>query len=156
MALNFSLGLNCFGLYILLPLISMGCLMFCVKSSGLSFLNSCHSVTMMQQSASFRQSMGEEAYVILFLRMDLVLGMASGEVINLGSGVETRVIDLAKIIVKLTGSKSGIEFHPLPVDDPRRRCPDTSKAEKLLRWKPKIGLEQGLSRTITWFQRKNA
>jgi len=41
----------------------------------------------------------------------------------------------------------------LPQDDPRRRCPNISKAEKILRWRPKIGLEQGLVRTITWFQR---
>jgi len=80
---------------------------------------------------------------------------ASGGVINLGSGVETRIIDLAKIILKLTGSKSGIRFHPLPMDDPKRRCPDIGRAEKLLGWKPKISLEQGLPRTITWFQRKN-
>ena len=77
---------------------------------------------------------------------------ASGEVINLGSRVETRIIDLAKIIVKLTGSKSEIEFHPLPVDDPKRRCPDIGKAEKLLRWMPKISLERGLAKTITWFR----
>jgi len=81
---------------------------------------------------------------------------ASGEVINLGNGVETRIIDLARIILELAGSNSGFEFHPLPVDDPRRRCPDTSKAEKLLGWKPKISLRQGLMRTMAWFQRKNA
>jgi len=96
--------------------------------------------------------------------MDMVEGIlmatclpeASGEVINLGSDVETRITDLAKIILKLTGSKSGIEFHPLPVDDPKRRCPDIGKAEKILGWKPKISLQQGLARAITWFQRKNA
>ena len=96
--------------------------------------------------------------------MDLVWGVltaawlpkASGEVINLGSGIETRIIDLVKIILKLTRSKSGIEFHPLPVDDPRRRCPDISKAKKILGWMPKISLEQGLERTITWFRRKRA
>jgi len=78
MAVNLSFPLNCFELYILLPLIRMCFLMFCVKSSGFSFLNSCHSVTMMQQSASFKQSRGEDAYLILFLRMDLALGMAAG------------------------------------------------------------------------------
>jgi len=91
--------------------------------------------------------------------MDMVEGIlratclpeASGEVINIGGGVETRIIDLAKIILKLTGSKSGIEFHPLPVDDPGRRCPDISKAEKLLGWEPKISLREGLKRTIAWF-----
>ena len=86
---------------------------------------------------------------------DTCLPEASGEVINLGSGIETRIIDLAKIILKLTRSKSGIELHPLPVDDPRRRCPDITKAEKMLGWKPKISLEQGLTRTIAWFKRKS-
>ena len=140
----------------------MGCFMFCVKSSGTSFLNSSNSVTMMQQSASFKQSMEEDAYLIFSLRRDLVVGAltavwlpkASGEVINLGSGIETRIIDLAKIILKLTGSKSGIEFHSLPVDDPRRRYLDISKAEKMLGWMPKISLDQGLERTITWFRGK--
>lgn len=83
------------------------------------------------------------------------LPQALGEVINLGSSVETRIIDLAKIIRKLAESDSKIEFRPLPINDPRRRCPDVSKAEKLLEWKPKIGLEQGLMRTIIWFQRKS-
>jgi len=49
-----------------------------MKSCGVNFLSSSHSVTMMQQSASFKQSMGEEAYVILLLMMDLALGMAAG------------------------------------------------------------------------------
>jgi len=84
------------------------------------------------------------------------LSEASGEVINVGSGVETQIIDLAKIILELTESKSEIEFHPLPMDDPVRRCPNVGKAEKLLGWKSKISLQQGLTRTITWFQRKNA
>jgi len=52
--------------------------MFLVKSSGLSFLNSCHSVTMMQQSAFFRHSIAEEAYLILSPKMDLALEIATG------------------------------------------------------------------------------
>lgn len=79
---------------------------------------------------------------------------ASGEVVNLGSGVETRIVDLARMILELTGSGSEIEFYPLPVDDPRRRRPDVSKARKLLGWEPKTGLKQGLVRTIRWFRRR--
>jgi len=79
---------------------------------------------------------------------------ASGEVINLGSGIETRIIDLAKIILKFTGSKSKIEFQPSPVDDPRRRCPDITRAQKILGWKPKISLEEGLVKAIRWFQKR--
>jgi UDP-glucuronate decarboxylase len=77
---------------------------------------------------------------------------ASGEVINLGSQSETRIIDLARTVLDLTDSRSEIEFHPLPIDDPRRRCPDVSKARRLLGWAPEISLRQGLLRTIMWFQ----
>ena len=77
---------------------------------------------------------------------------ASGEVLNLGSGVETQIIDLAKMILELTGSASEIEFHPLPIDDPRRRRPDISKARNLLGWEPKSSLKQGLKKTIKWFK----
>ena len=80
---------------------------------------------------------------------------ASGEVINLGSKVETPIIDLAKIILELTNSKSMIEFHPLPVDDPKRRCPNIDKAKKLLGWRQKIRLEDGLARTINMTSEKN-
>jgi UDP-glucuronate decarboxylase len=76
---------------------------------------------------------------------------ASGEVINLGSHVETRIVDLARMVLGLTGSESEIEFHPLPVDDPKRRCPNVGKAKRLLGWEPKVSLEDGLKRTISWF-----
>jgi len=81
---------------------------------------------------------------------------ASGEVLNLGSGVETQIIDLAKMILELTGSASEIEFHPLPIDDPRRRRPDISKARNLLGWEPKSSLKQGLKKTIKWFKERRS
>lgn len=77
---------------------------------------------------------------------------ARGEVVNVGSDVETKVIELAKIIIQLTNSESEIVFHPLPKDDPRRRCPDLTKAENLLNWRPKVSLEEGLRKTIEWFE----
>ncbi|MGD9130295.1 MAG: GDP-mannose 4,6-dehydratase [Candidatus Bathyarchaeota archaeon] len=76
---------------------------------------------------------------------------ASGEVLNIGSSVETQIIDLAKMVLDLTDSASDIEFHPLPIDDPRRRCPNISKARNLLGWEPKSSLEHGLKRTSIWF-----
>ena len=79
---------------------------------------------------------------------------ASGEVINIGSVEEIRIIDLAKKIIDLTGSTSEITFHPLPQDDPKRRRPDTSKAQKIIEWKPKKSLKDGLMNTIKWFQRQ--
>ena len=81
---------------------------------------------------------------------------AEGEVVNIGSAQEIAILQLAKKIKELTRSRSPLTFLPLPKDDPKRRCPDTSKMEKLLGWKPKTSLEEGLTRTITWFQRKNA
>jgi UDP-glucuronate decarboxylase len=77
---------------------------------------------------------------------------ASGEVLNLGSNVETKIVDLAEIILELTGSASEIEFQPLPVDDPRRRCPNITTAKNILGWEPRSNLEQGLKRTIIWFR----
>ena len=84
--------------------------------------------------------------------MAMCVDKASGEVLNLGSCTETQIIDLAKIILELTGSASDIEFHPLPIDDPKRRCPDISKIKKILGWQPISSLEKGLKRTIRWFE----
>jgi len=76
---------------------------------------------------------------------------ARGEVVNVGNSKEVTVLELAKTIKELTKCKSRLTFHPLPRDDPRRRCPDTSKLQKLTGWKPKMTLEKGLERAIVWF-----
>jgi len=76
-----------------------------------------------------------------------------GRVVNIGNCEEMTILELAQRIKKLTNSESPLTFHPLPEDDPRRRCPDISLAKKLLRWEPKISLEEGLRRTISWFQK---
>ena len=75
-----------------------------------------------------------------------------GEVVNLGNPEEHTVLEYAKIIRRLCGSSSEILFEALPQDDPTRRCPDISKAWALLGWRPCIGLEDGLNRTIQWFK----
>lgn len=80
---------------------------------------------------------------------------AKGEAVNIGSPEEKTILQLAEKVKELARSKSRLTFHPLPKDDPKRRCPDTTKMEKLLAWKPKVSLEEGLKRTISWFQRKN-
>jgi UDP-glucuronate decarboxylase len=77
---------------------------------------------------------------------------ANGEVVNVGNPQEITILQLAERIKQLTESRSRLTFHPLPEDDPKRRCPDTSKIEKLLGWKPRVSLEQGLERTIEWFK----
>ena len=71
--------------------------------------------------------------------------------VNLGNPVELSMLQLAQTIKRLTGSKSPIEHRPLPADDPKQRKPDTGLAEKLLEWRPAIGLEEGLKRTVAYF-----
>ncbi|TET47395.1 SDR family oxidoreductase [candidate division TA06 bacterium] len=74
--------------------------------------------------------------------------------VNLGNPEEVRIVDLAKLILKMAGSNSGIKFEELPVDDPRTRRPDISKAEKLLGWQPNVDLNVGLEKTLAWFRGK--
>lgn len=71
--------------------------------------------------------------------------------VNLGNPHEITVKQLAEEIIALTGSKSKLSFHPLPQDDPTRRCPDIGKAQKLLDWEPKTDLRVGLEKTIAYF-----
>ncbi|OGX25125.1 MAG: NAD-dependent dehydratase [Omnitrophica WOR_2 bacterium RIFCSPHIGHO2_02_FULL_45_21] len=71
---------------------------------------------------------------------------------NIGNPSEMRMIDLAKTIITLTQSKSKIRFQPLPIDDPRQRKPDISRAKRFLKWQPKVELKSGLSKTIAWFR----
>lgn len=74
------------------------------------------------------------------------------EPINIGNPQEMTIIDMAEQVIKLTGSKSKFINKPLPVDDPKIRQPDISKAKELLKWEPKVNLEQGLKKTIAWFK----
>jgi len=73
--------------------------------------------------------------------------------VNIGNPNELKIIDLAKLIIKLTGSKSKIIYNPLPVDDPKVRQPDITRAKKLLNWSPEVDLEKGLKETIDWFKK---
>jgi UDP-glucuronate decarboxylase len=74
--------------------------------------------------------------------------------INIGNPVERSVRELVDAVLTLTGSLSEVVLRPLPVDDPRRRRPDISKAKRLLGWAPKVSLEQGLRATIAWFEQE--
>jgi dTDP-glucose 4,6-dehydratase len=71
---------------------------------------------------------------------------------NLGNPHEVTMVELAEMIVRLSGSKSRIEHRDLPVDDPRQRRPDITRARTLLGWEPHIGLEDGLTRTLEYFR----
>lgn len=77
---------------------------------------------------------------------------AQGSIVNIGNDKETKIIDMAKMVLDITGSKSAITYHPLPEDDPVRRRPDISRARNLLGWEPKVALEDGLQQTVKWFK----
>jgi dTDP-glucose 4,6-dehydratase len=78
------------------------------------------------------------------------------EPVNLGNPSEITILDFAKEILALSGSKSQIENRPLPQDDPKLRKPDISRAQRLLNWEPKIDRHEGLKRTLAYFQKKIA
>jgi UDP-glucuronate decarboxylase len=71
--------------------------------------------------------------------------------VNIGNPHETTVNQLAEQILQMAGSRSRIVHHPLPVDDPRRRKPDISRALECLNWSPQVPLHDGLARTIAYF-----
>jgi dTDP-glucose 4,6-dehydratase len=81
-----------------------------------------------------------------------VLERGDDQPINLGNPYEVTVLQLAETIIRLAGSKSGIEHRDLPIDDPRQRRPDISRAQKLVDWRPEVGLEDGLGRTLEYFR----
>ena len=91
---------------------------------------------------------------------DLVDGilrlMAStvNEPVNIGNPHEMSIEDMARLIIKMTGSTSQVVFKPLPTDDPKVRQPDITRARTLLGWEPKVPLEEGLTSTIEYFRRK--
>jgi len=83
---------------------------------------------------------------------------AKGEIFNIGREEETTILQLAKMVKKITGSSSQITFVPYhdlygsPFEDPRRRLPDASKAERLLGFKTQVPLTEGLKKTVAWFR----
>jgi dTDP-glucose 4,6-dehydratase len=91
---------------------------------------------------------------------DLVAGILKlmesnlNDPVNIGNPHEMSIDDMAKLIIKMTGSKSKIVMKPLPTDDPKVRKPDITRAKTLLGWEPKVPLEQGLTSTIEYFRKK--
>jgi nucleoside-diphosphate-sugar epimerase len=87
------------------------------------------------------------------LEKALFSNKTSGEVFNLGNPDERKIIDFAELVKSLSNSTSNIEkTRGLPADDPKRRCPDITKAKNILKWEPKIPLEEGLEKTIQYFK----
>src|SRR5262249_33503665 len=72
--------------------------------------------------------------------------------VNIGNPVEFTILECARLVLKVTGSNSPIAYKPLPVDDPKQRRPDISRARQLLGWEPKIDLETGLRFSRAYFQ----
>jgi UDP-glucuronate decarboxylase len=75
------------------------------------------------------------------------------EPVNLGNPAEITIKQAAEEIIALTGSRSRLEYRPLPEDDPRQRCPDIDRAREFLNWRPRVPLKTGLERTIAYFER---
>ena len=88
-----------------------------------------------------------EGFIRMMAKTDNLVGP-----INLGNPGEFTMLELAEKVIALTGSKSKLIFEPLPQDDPKQRQPDISRAKSELDWEPKIGLEEGLGRTIAYFK----
>jgi dTDP-glucose 4,6-dehydratase len=76
------------------------------------------------------------------------------EPINIGNPSEMTIEEIARTIIRMTGSRSKIVYRPLPEDDPKVRQPDITKARNLLGWEPKVGLEEGLTKTLEYFRTK--
>ena len=71
--------------------------------------------------------------------------------VNIGNPHEMSVRELAERVINLTGSKSRIVYRPLPQDDPTQRCPDITLAKRLLAWEPVVPIDEGLTKTIVYF-----
>ncbi|MFI8962571.1 NAD-dependent epimerase/dehydratase family protein [Streptomyces sp. NPDC053493] len=76
--------------------------------------------------------------------------------VNIGNPTEITMLDLARWIVELTGSRSDVRFVERPIDDPAVRCPDITLARDKLQWQPRVQAEEGLRRTIDWFRSQEA
>jgi dTDP-glucose 4,6-dehydratase len=74
--------------------------------------------------------------------------------VNIGNPHEMSITEIAERIIRMTGSKSRLVYRPLPVDDPRQRQPDITRARTLLGWEPKVGIEEGLTKTLAYFRKK--
>jgi dTDP-glucose 4,6-dehydratase len=91
---------------------------------------------------------------------DLVAGILTladsnlNDPVNIGNPHEMTIEEIARTIIRMTGSSSTLTFRPLPTDDPRVRQPDITRARTLLGWEPKVSLDEGLTSTIAYFRTK--
>jgi dTDP-glucose 4,6-dehydratase len=91
---------------------------------------------------------------------DLVAGIlrlmasSTNDPVNIGNPHEVSIKEIAEVIVRLVNSRSKLVLRPLPVDDPKQRQPDITRARTVLGWEPKVGLEEGLQKTVGYFREK--
>jgi dTDP-glucose 4,6-dehydratase/UDP-glucuronate decarboxylase len=90
--------------------------------------------------------------MVLGIKQAMFMQNTKGEVFNLGNPDERSILDIAKLIKKLTNSKSEIIFEDLPEDDPKARKPEIAHAKEILKWEPKVKTEEGLRNTIEYFK----
>ncbi len=112
-----------------------------------------HDVTVYGDGKQTRSLSYIDDTVEAIYRMSVIDNL-SGEVINVGNPDEYMILDLAKLIIKLSESCSKIVYRELPEDDPKRRKPDITKAKHLLNWKPKFPVKEGLKKTIDFIREK--
>jgi dTDP-glucose 4,6-dehydratase len=79
---------------------------------------------------------------------------AENDPVNIGNPHEMTIEEIARTIIRMSGSKSKIVYRPLPVDDPKVRQPDITRARTILKWEPKVSLEEGLTKTLEYFKAK--
>jgi dTDP-glucose 4,6-dehydratase len=85
-----------------------------------------------------------------------LMDASTNDPVNIGNPHEVTIEDIARTIIRLVGSRSTLVYRPLPVDDPKQRRPDITRARTLLGWEPKVGLEEGLLKTVDYFKMKLA
>jgi dTDP-glucose 4,6-dehydratase len=100
-----------------------------------------------KQTRSFCFVSDEVEGIVALLESDHVGPM------NIGNPDEFTMLELAELVLEVTGSASDLAFEPLPADDPRQRRPDISLAEQVLGWRPQVALREGLARTHDWYRR---
>jgi dTDP-glucose 4,6-dehydratase len=86
----------------------------------------------------------------------LLMASSTNDPVNIGNPHEVSIKEIAEIIVRLVNSNSKLVLRPLPVDDPKQRQPDITRARTLLGWEPRVGLEEGLQKTVGYFREKVA
>ena len=86
----------------------------------------------------------------------LMEGNYADSPVNLGNPKESTIGELAKLIHNISQSQSQVEYHPLPEDDPKQRCPDISLAKLALGWEPRLSLADGLEKTLEYFRSRMA